>query len=124
MGFDADLRKAKKELEDKVSKIFTLTTVDVMNAVVLMSPVDTGRFRSNWQPTVNAPATGELPISSSLPAIAALLGETTLQDIMYLTNNLAYAETLVDNPTPRWVERETYKAKDYMRKHIEQVDKQ
>lgn len=121
MSFESDLRKAERELEKKIGDIFRLATIDVMNSVVLMSPVDTGRFRANWTATLNRQAEGFNEAARSIPNIEEALGKVRLDDIMFLTNNLPYSETLVDNPSPRWIEKETYKASDYIIKRTQQV---
>lgn len=35
--------------------------LEALRGVVLLTPVDTGRLRGNWQTTVGAPATGHTP---------------------------------------------------------------
>lgn len=76
--------------------------------VVEKSPVDTGRFRGNWQVTTGHPATGEVgsaddawdqspPGSAAGTAMAAHQGQIGgLQpgDSIYLTNNVPYAGAL------------------------------
>jgi hypothetical protein len=57
-----------------------------------------GRFRSNWQLTSGAPASGEVDeiedASETIAKIAAAAGELTLGEVAYIVNNLPYAVPL------------------------------
>jgi hypothetical protein len=54
--FDIELQNfADNVLPDKVGKLHRAVTLDVLRGVIFRSPVDTGRFRSNWQVSRNAP---------------------------------------------------------------------
>lgn len=61
------IKKARKNPEIVVRQI----TIKLYSAIILASPVDTGRFRMNWQATYKNPATGILiaddPSGSRLP---------------------------------------------------------
>lgn len=79
-------------------------------AVVLATPVDTGRARSNWQASLNAPAgstiepyaTGSQGSSAGQNAQAAIeqgkgvIGQAQSGDGIYITNNLPYIGRLND----------------------------
>lgn len=79
-------------------------------SLVLATPVDTGRARSNWQTTLNAPAEGQLPAyapgekgsTGSQNTQAALQqGVDTISkqrpgDEIHITNNLPYIGRLND----------------------------
>lgn len=96
MSFVASLSSFSKGTKDKVQRIRRGVTIKLFNAVILDTPVDTGRLRGNWQLTEQSPATEQLELFDKSGAaamtkvqagVAASTGETTL----YLTNNLPYA---------------------------------
>ena len=71
----------------------------MFEVAIKVSPVDTGRFRGNWQASVGAPATGELKTADprgtdTTRRLGAAIA--TLPDfaVVYLTNNLPYAEAI------------------------------
>lgn len=82
-------------------KVLRQATLSMLNGVVKRSPVDTGRFRGNWQTTVGNPASGDLDtedksggatLTAGVTAVAgAQMGDTT-----YIVNNLPYARRLED----------------------------
>lgn len=74
-------------------------TIKLFSQVILASPVDTGRFRMNWQPTNDSPATGTLEAED--PAGSRAISQSTnfvqgsvKWDEFMLTNNLPYAEKI------------------------------
>ena len=87
--------KTKGNLDLVVRKV----TLDVMRSLVMKSPVDTGRFRGNWQFGVNTMPTGysdDKSKSGSAPIRAAVdaMPATTYGNKYYLINNLPYAQAL------------------------------
>lgn len=49
-----------EEVEDDVKSILQTIVFRIGREVVTLSPVDTGRFKGNWQLTIGSPATGSL----------------------------------------------------------------
>lgn len=87
--------RQKANLDIVVRKI----TLEAFRRVVMRSPVDTGRFRGNWQPTVGTIATSSLITedksgAATVANIAAFVESVKRGDVIYLTNNLAYARRL------------------------------
>lgn len=77
--------------------VFTICT-DIANGVVLKTPVDSGRARANWFPSLDAPAVGTTARTDKA-------GTSTINEIrqvaklasgrvFYLTNNLPYIRHL------------------------------
>ena len=69
---------------------------DSFTSVVVISPVDTGRFRGNWQPGIGAPPGGVLETldptgAISIAAIETKVAEFKPGEAIYLANNLPYA---------------------------------
>lgn len=92
----AEFVKTVKAREDIVVRKLGL---DVLSSVVTMSPVDTGRFRGNWQVGLSAPvrATLETEDKSGAQTIARasqVLNRAKAGGVIYLSNNLPYAVRL------------------------------
>lgn len=71
--------------------------LELFSLVILRSPVDTGRFRGNWQTTIGQAATGSIPREdkSGGEAIADILANVgTMLDVVWMVNNLPYADAL------------------------------
>jgi hypothetical protein len=73
--------------------------LEALRRVVLMSPVDKGRFRGNWQCSVGAPAAGVLEVEdkSGGPTITAGMVVVAALDRpgwFWIVNNVPYAVAL------------------------------
>lgn len=98
--FQRDFAAVLKRAGDKSELFVKALAINTANGLVLKSPVDTGRFRGNWQFGVGAPnPSTDSPADKSGQAT---LGRITL-DIQskqlagakfYMTNNLPYAKRL------------------------------
>jgi hypothetical protein len=89
------IRKAKKNPELVVRQV----TIKLYSQIILASPVDTGRFRMNWQASYGKPKDGILIANDPTGARAiSNVTEFVLNnpkwDEFRLTNNLPYAEVL------------------------------
>ncbi len=87
--------KTEGKIEDAARKI----VIDAFSEVILRSPVDTGRFRGNWQVAIGAVPDGALDLTD--PGGAATVSTATAAamglkagDVIYLANNLPYAMRL------------------------------
>jgi len=86
------VEKSKQAIDSTIREV----VIEIGNSVIRMSPVDTGRFRGNWQFSIDAPAAGTLSTldptggqaSARLAADSILLkaGHT-----FFVVNNLPYA---------------------------------
>ncbi len=70
--------------------------LELFSRVILRSPVDTGRFRGNWQVQVGNIPNGTLDLNdkSGTAAISAATAKTAgvvAGDVIYLANNLPYS---------------------------------
>lgn len=106
------------QVEGDLTQQRRIITMEVLQGVVLASPVDKGTFRASHQVTVDAVSTsydmskqdksGSATISDGLAAIASIdkpFGESTVQ------TNLPYAETLEEGHSaqaPSGVYRPTF----------------
>lgn len=92
LNITAWVQKAKARGDLVVRKV----ALDVGSRVVLRSPVDTGRFRANWQYGVGRPNTAVLEAvdksgQSSIGRITAGAATARLGDVIYVSNSLPYA---------------------------------
>lgn len=100
MAFKQDFKRAQDKLVADIEKTIRATALELLSAIVVSTPVDTGRLRGNWQTTTVSPSTavndtavdpsGSKAINSASNTLAKLkFGES-----IYLANNLPYAERI------------------------------
>lgn len=99
MSFSLDLSKFAKGTEEKLEKTKRAVTLKLFSAIVLDTPVDTGRLRGNWQISIAAPKTGTLARedksgSTVNSEIKATVEASKLGDTVILRNNLPYAHRI------------------------------
>ncbi|WP_434033717.1 HK97 gp10 family phage protein [Cupriavidus sp. a3] len=92
--FAAFVERAKGNQEQVVRKV----ALDLMTSLVMKSPVDTGRFRGNWQVQyVLSPSTSVTMDKSGTGTIAAANGALSafaIGQTLHLVNHLPYAVPL------------------------------
>lgn len=99
-AFTVSLRQFGKVTREQATLIFKKIVLDLESAVVLRTPVDTGRARGNWFPTIGAPSRQrdddlfDPGGQKSIAGIGAQVGLLTLGDVAWLTNNLPYINRL------------------------------
>jgi hypothetical protein len=91
----AFVEKAKGNMDLVVRKI----ALDMFSRVIQKSPVDTGRFKGNWQVAIGSIPAGTLKLDDKTgTATMAKVTAATLQleagQVIYLVNNLPYAQAL------------------------------
>ena len=119
MSFGNDISKWSGMTEEKLQKVVKMSFVQLSNNVISRSPVGNadnwkpsksgkiykpdgytgGRFRANWQASINSPATGaidtdEHPVTNEAGALASVKNVTRKFGDYYLMNNLPYAKRL------------------------------
>lgn len=112
--FDAEFRKATKIILEGSEKVIRGVAIDIFGEVIHQSPVDTGRFKGNWQTTLTKPASGVVetldPSGNSTQGKAnAVIAKFKLAaKSLLLTNNLPYAEALASGHSKQrpsgWIE--------------------
>lgn len=95
LDIQAFVAKAKKNPET----VMRAVSLKLFSAIIKASPVDTGRFRGNWQTTGVTPATGLIagvdPTGNkAVNSAATFITNAPGWDTFTLTNNLPYAERL------------------------------
>ena len=96
MSFEDDIRRASANITARHDAIVRGTTIALFNAVIMDTPVDTGRARGNWQTTVGQPATDQIEregASASMAEAEAKIPKGAGQETM-LANNHPYIEEL------------------------------
>ena len=95
-SWSVPLDRLTQRLQGQCEDVARKATYDLFRAVVLKSPVDTGRFRSNWNVTASAPnftySETVKPSRSDSETSKALT--LPVGGVVYLTNGLPYANRL------------------------------
>jgi hypothetical protein len=98
MKWSIPLDKLAAKQKASVDTIARKATFALFNAVQQRSPVDTGRFRGNWQATQGALGVGTSNTTDPQGSIAGSEAMKALSfpvgDTVYFTNNLPYARRL------------------------------
>ena len=100
-SFADQLRMFEAKTLEKMGRAARKVSLDAFSEVIRMSPVDSGRFRGNWQPAIGSVPSGtvELLDPSGNIVIANVRGVVAgMQpgDVVYMANNLPYAQRLED----------------------------
>lgn len=87
--------KAKKNPET----VMRAVSLKLFSAIIKGSPVDTGRFRMNWQTSGPVPASGliagtDATGNKAVNSATNFIGNTPAWQELTLTNNLPYAQRL------------------------------
>lgn len=105
-SFNKALDAAIAALPEMANDIKIRSALDLMNRIVLMTPVDTGRARGNWQLTQRSPAKGKVSeddpkVSKAESPPSAIIKEAEQTasgsqpgDDIWISNNLPYIEAL------------------------------
>ena len=101
-SFNLSLDHFKIQSRDVASQVFRKIVIDLDSAVVRDTPVDTGRARGNWFPTLNSPSdettNDKRRYTRTGNAVIGRVSETAksaeLGDTVWLTNNLPYINRL------------------------------
>jgi len=89
-----------QKTEQDFNRLFRKVALDIFSRIIMRSPVDTGRFRGNWQVRLGSPAGGTLArtdkggnatvAAASAKVARAIAGKHKIT----LTNNLPYGPAL------------------------------
>jgi hypothetical protein len=132
MSTQDDINNAKANMLKKMEKIVRAGAIGCFQEIVVGSPVDSGRFRANWQASVNNPNYNTVldgvksktdghgkVIKNQFPQTDDVIGHTvdyTLDGVLFLTNNLPYAVRLAHGWSQQrgdgWVDTAVQNAKN------------
>lgn len=93
MAFAADLKRLCKHAGDKAELVVRKTAIELQSSLIERSPVDTGRFRANWQCGIgvrNAVISDDPGSDAKGRTMEVLTGWEPGRTI-YLTNSLPYS---------------------------------
>lgn len=94
--FSVDVSAWVEKAKGKADIVLRKSAIDLFSRVIRRSPVDTGRFRNNWNVSIGAPATGvTLEVDPSGSAALVKINETVadakMGDTIFLVNALPYS---------------------------------
>ena len=97
--FSLDISRFVEKAKGRVDLVVQKVTLDVFSSVIMMSPVDTGRFRGNWIADIGAIPAGTVNNfdksgSEAISRAAAIVARGKSGGVVYLVNNLPYAQRL------------------------------
>jgi hypothetical protein len=106
--FAADISTFVKTTKVKQTKVIRKLAFDAFAGVIMMSPVDTGRFRGNWRISIGTPDLttidmgkedaelfhGAAMLPDELAKLNAAINKAEWGDTVWITNNVVYAEKL------------------------------
>lgn len=97
-SFAVDVQRFAQLSNTRINTLLRRVISGILRGVVRKSPVDTGRFRANWQLGVDSRPSGVIAstennaISNALPVMPA----QPAGHVYYIVNNLPYAQALED----------------------------
>lgn len=97
MTWTVDPRKFGDQVRISHRQLCQRIALDIDQRLVLATPVDTGRARSNWLASVGQPRTDEVGTRDAGSAIAEAAGVINAAPdfpLIYLSNNLPYIKRL------------------------------
>lgn len=97
--FALQLSEFAKKAEGNASLVVRKVAVDILSRVVQRSPVDTGRFRGNWQLSTGQPSSRVTTIDDKAGSSTIANGERVLASFevgpdIFIVNNLPYGPRL------------------------------
>lgn len=100
-SFADQLRMFEAKTLDKMSRAARKITLDAFSEVIRMSPVDTGRFRGNWQTAIGSVPSGTIEATDPsgnmvIAKVSGVVAGMQAGDVIYMANNLPYARRLED----------------------------
>ena len=99
MSFSKDLDNITLNLAGYAEEMVRGTLFSLASRIIKESPVDTGRFRGNWQASLNTPKQGRLQQfdksgASAINDMSSVVAGLKMGQTFYLANNLPYARRL------------------------------
>ncbi|BBP60361.1 hypothetical protein PHLH4_39510 [Pseudomonas sp. St316] len=94
-SFAESLAAFVEQARGAIDDVFREVVIEIGSSVIRLSPVDTGRFKGNWQLTIGAPATHSLDSfdKAGHETIAELVSQANQLEagqVAYIVNNLVY----------------------------------
>ncbi len=104
--FARNLQRRARQAENSGSRAIRTAGLAVLSGVVLSTPVDTGRARSNWLVGLNSPRRQTQPSSGTSGTAAIVQGGQVLAAVrpggtVFISNNLPYIVSLNRGSSPQ-----------------------
>ena len=98
-SFAESLAQFAEQAKDAIDDVFREVVIEIGTSVIRLSPVDTGRFKGNWQFTVGSPSNQSLDTvdkagHETIAALVAQVSSLEAGQIAYMVNNLVYGVPL------------------------------
>ena len=93
-AFKAAFAKVLAKAGDKAEMVVRRSMLDLQGAMIEASPVDTGRFKSNWQAGIGAVNKAIGDTGDALGRTRAVLQGWKAGQSVWLTNSMPYAQRL------------------------------
>lgn len=94
--FSLDISKWVEKAGARADLVVRKVGIDMFTKVIMKSPVDTGRFRGNWQTGIGSIPSGVLEAAdkaggSTISRMTGTVQGAKAGDVIYLSNNVPYA---------------------------------
>ena len=88
-----------EKTREAIDDVFREVVIEIGTSVIRLSPVDTGRFKGNWQFTIGSPSNQSLDTvdkagHETIAALVAQVSSLEAGQIAYIVNNLVYGVPL------------------------------
>lgn len=98
-SFEIDIARFVAKAKGNIDLVIRKIALDMFTRVILKSPVDTGRFRGNWQVAIESIPSGTLALddktgTATISKVTAVTLGLRAGQTITLVNNLAYARAL------------------------------
>ena len=96
-SFKAQLAKFGKETLVDIDYLRKAVSLKLFSAIIMDTPVDTGRARANWRTSIGLPdehADESTDFNQALADVETTVGISRLPDALWLTNSLPYISRL------------------------------
>ena len=98
-GFANQMKAWERKTERKMDLAVRKIALEMFRKIILKSPVDTGRFRGNWQLAIGSVPNGTLELDDKTGTATIAKGAATALgfnagETIFFANNLPYARRL------------------------------
>lgn len=98
-SFTLDIQRFVDKAKGNLDLVVRKVSLDLFKRVIMKSPVDTGRFKGNWQVAIGSIPAGVLEVNdkdgtATISRVTAEAMNLRAGETIYLVNNLDYARAL------------------------------
>lgn len=99
-SFSIDIKRFADKVKGREKAFLHKLLIEIDTGVVLMTPVDTGRARSNWNIGVNNVDLTERETEDNAQSVIErakkIIRQVVVGDVIYISNNVKYIKFLED----------------------------